>query len=311
MAAGCGPGCADELPAGPSPGERQERAGSELARFEGKKVFITGAARGQGRSHALAFAREGADIIAVDVPAEVATSPYAMASEEDLQETVRLVEECGARIVAQQADVRSQEDLDAAVTAGLAAFGHIDVVVANAGIYSAAPAWEQTEQQWTEMVDINLNGVWRTAKAAIPSMIDAGRGGSIILTSSNLGLVGALNSSSYVSSKHGVVGLMRALANDLGRYRIRVNTVNPTNVPTDMIMNPTLLKIFRPDLDDPKPADVVDALSAGHLLPVPWVEPEDISSAVLWLASDESRFVTGTTLQVDAGAVGQLGNVRQ
>jgi (+)-trans-carveol dehydrogenase len=289
----------------------RRRTESSLTRFEGKSVFITGAARGQGRAHAVAFAEEGADVIAVDVPAAVSTAPYAMASQEDLDETVRLVEERGARIVARQADVRSQADLDAAVAAGLEAFGRIDVVVANAGIYSAAPAWEQTEQQWTQMVDINLNGVWRTAKAAIPSMIAADRGGSIILTSSNLGLVGALNSSSYVSAKHGVVGLMRALANDLGRHSIRVNTVNPTNVPTDMIMNPTLLKIFRPDLDQPTPDDVVDALTAGHLLPVPWVEPEDISRAVLWLASDESRYVTGTSLQVDAGAVGQLGNVRQ
>ncbi|MGD9958069.1 mycofactocin-coupled SDR family oxidoreductase [Nocardioides sp.] len=272
-----------------------------MGMLDGKVAFISGAARGQGRSHATRLAEEGADIVAIDIAEQIDTAIHDMGTEEDLAETVRQVEALDRRIVAAKGDVRVQADMDAAVQSALAEFGHIDVVVANAGIFSYAPAWELTDEQWQDMIDVILTGTWRMVKAAVPSMIESGRGGSIIITSSTAGLKQIPNSAHYVAAKTGLVGLMKALAVELAPHNIRVNTVHPTTVSTPMIQNSPTYKLFRPDLDDPSQDDAIEAFSSVNLIPVPWVEPRDISNAVLWLASQESRFVTGHTLPVDAG----------
>ena len=272
-----------------------------MDRVKDRVAFITGAARGQGRSHALRLAEEGADIVAVDLVAPVDSVGYPLATPEDLDETVALVEKTGRRIVASQADVRDQAALDAAVGRGLEAFGHIDIVCANAGIASFGAAWELPEQTWQDMIDINLTGAWHTVKAAVPSMIEAGRGGVIILVSSVAGLKGVANIAHYVSAKHGLVGLMRTLANELAPHKIRVNTVHPTNVATPMVINDVTFKMFRPDLADPSEEDILEAMTQMQALEIPWVDAIDISNAVLWLASDEARYVTGVALPIDGG----------
>ena len=274
-----------------------------MGRLDGKVAFITGAARGQGRSHALRLAQEGADIIAVDIAEQMSTVPYAMATPEDLDETVRQIEALDRRIVARKADVRDGEALRAAVDEGVAELGRLDIVSANAGIFSNATSEELTEEQWNDMIEVNLSGVWRTCKVAIPHLRAAG-GGSIILTSSTAGLKGFPNFAHYVSAKHGVVGLMRTLALELAPDMIRVNSVHPTSVDTDMIQNENLYALFAPDLEpDQRTREALgERFQALNALPIPWVEPVDISNAVLWLASDESRYVTGVTLPVDAGS---------
>jgi (+)-trans-carveol dehydrogenase len=272
-------------------------------RVEGKVAFVTGAARGQGRSHAVRLAQEGADIIAVDLAGQVASVPYPMATPEDLDQTVKEVEALDRRIVASQADVRDYGALKAALDDGVAQLGRLDIVAANAGIFSFGRAEELPEQTWQDMIDTNLTGVWHAAKAAIPHLRAGGRGGSIILTSSTAGLHGYENMAHYVSAKHGVVGLMRTLALELAPDMIRVNSVHPTSVDTDMIQNAATYALFAPDLDekDRTKERLAERFQAINALPVPWVEPADISNAVLWLASDEARYVTGVTLPVDAG----------
>lgn len=273
-------------------------------RMEGKVAFITGAARGQGRSHALRLAQEGADIIAVDIceNIETVTPYYPLATEEELAETVKSVEALDRRILARKVDTRDLASLQVAFDEGLAEFGHVDTVVANAGIATYGRAWELTAEQWKDMIDVNLTGVFHTARVAIPSMIDADRGGSIIFTSSIGGLKGIQHVAHYVAAKHGVVGLMRTLANELGPHRIRVNTIHPTNVDTIMIQNPGTYAMFSPDDPNPTQEKAMPGFMSLNTLPVPWVEPIDISNAVLFLASDEARYVTGVTFPVDAGA---------
>jgi (+)-trans-carveol dehydrogenase len=270
-------------------------------RVEGKVAFITGAARGQGRSHAIRLAQEGADIIAVDLCAQIDTVPYGMATPADLEETVKAVEALDRRIVATQADVRDYGALKKALDDGVAQLGRLDIVSANAGIFSMGTITELTEQQWQDMIDVNLTGVWHAAKAAIPQLIEQGTGGSIVLTSSAAGLEGMANIGHYVSAKHGVVGLMRTLALELAPHSIRVNSVHPTTVNTDMIQNETTYRMFRPDLENPTSKDAEAAFASINALPIPWVEPVDISNAVLFLASDEARYITGVTLPIDAG----------
>ena len=273
-------------------------------RMEGKVAFITGAARGQGRSHAVRLAQEGADIIAVDICEDIdtVTPYYPLATEEELAETVKAVEALDRRIVARKADVRDLDGLQAAFDEGLAELGRIDTVVANAGIATYGKAWELTGEQWKDMVDVNLTGVFHTAKVAIPSMIEAGRGGSILFTSSIGGLKGIQNVAHYVACKHGIVGLMRTLANELGPHSIRVNTIHPTNVDTIMIQNPGTWAMFSPGDPEPSREKAMPGFLSLNTLPVPWIEPVDISNAVLFLASDEARYVTGVTFPVDAGA---------
>jgi (+)-trans-carveol dehydrogenase len=270
-------------------------------RVAGKVAFITGAARGQGRSHAIRLAQEGADIIAVDVCEDVETVPYGGATEADLAETVKEVEALDRRIVAQKADVRDYAGLKKALDDGVAQLGRLDIVSANAGIFSTAPTAELTEEQWGQMIDINLSGVWRTCKAAIPHLIEGGRGGSITITSSGAGLKGFPNFAHYVSAKHGVVGLMRTLALELAPHSIRVNSIHPTNVDTDMIQNEAIYRLFVPGSENPTRDEFTAVSQSMQALPIPWVEPVDISNALLFLASDEARYITGITFPVDAG----------
>jgi SDR family mycofactocin-dependent oxidoreductase len=273
-----------------------------MGRVEGKVALITGAARGQGRSHALRLAEEGADIIAVDLCAPVDTCPYPMATAEDLAETAALVEKAGRRVLARHADVRDLPALRQAVADGIRELGRLDIVSAGAGIGSFGWSWELSEDTWQEMLDINLTGVWKTTTAAIPHLIKQGTGGSIILTSSLAGQNAFANLSHYTAAKHGVIGLMKALSVELAPHGIRVNTVNPTNVDTMMINNPATYSVFFPGVENPTKQDAESAFFAMHGLRIGWVDPLDISNALLWLASDEARYVTGTSVTVDGGA---------
>jgi (+)-trans-carveol dehydrogenase/(-)-trans-carveol dehydrogenase len=273
-------------------------------RVEGKVAFITGAARGQGRSHAIRLAEEGADIVAVDVCRSIEGVPYEGPTAADLAETVALVEKLDRRIVAVEADVRDQAALSAALERGVSELGRVDIVAANAGISSVPyAAQDLPDDTWTTMLDINLSGVFRTCKAAIPYLVEAGNGGSMILTSSAAGLQPYANVAHYVSAKHGVVGLMRTLALELAPHRIRVNSLHPTQVDTPMIMNKSTYRLFRPDLEHPTREDFEPASQAMNALPIPWVEPRDVSNALLFLASEEARYITGVALPVDAGAL--------
>jgi (+)-trans-carveol dehydrogenase len=271
-------------------------------RVAGKVALITGAARGQGRSHALRLAQEGADIIALDICRQIETVPYPLSTPEDLEETARLVKELGQNVVTHEVDVRDGEALTAAVNDGVAQLGRLDIVIANAGILSVGASFELSEQAWSEVIDINLNGVWRTTKAAVPHLIAGGNGGSIVLTSSIAGLIGQPGIGHYVAAKHGVVGLMKTLALELAPLSIRVNSIHPTNVETGMIMNEATYRVFLPD--DPHPTKEKFAVPAGEMnaLPVPWIQPRDVSNAVLFLASDEACYITGVSLPIDAGA---------
>jgi SDR family mycofactocin-dependent oxidoreductase len=270
-------------------------------RVEGKVAFVTGAARSQGRSHALRLAQEGADIIAVDLCDKVSTiDMYEPATEDDLFETVRLIEELDRRVVATKADVRDSAALAGAVADGVSQLGHLDIVCANAGVFEIVPALETTDQQWRDIIDVNLTGVWNTCKAALPHLLRNGSG-SIVITSSTAGIKGFANTVHYTASKHGVVGIMRALANEFAEHSIRVNTVHPTAVDTTMIRNDKTWNLFLPGVEHPTREQAAAAFQSTHSLPIPWVEPIDISNAVLWLASDEARYVTGVMLPVDAG----------
>jgi SDR family mycofactocin-dependent oxidoreductase len=272
-------------------------------RVEGKVALISGAARGQGRSHAVRLAEEGADIIAFDICADVPGASYPSATEEDLADTVKAVEATGKRILARVADVRDYAAVSSVVSEGVARFGRLDIVSANAGI--AAPpfaAQDMPEDVWQIMFDINLTGVWQTCKAAIPHLIEGGRGGSIVLTSSVAGLKAYQNVANYVAAKHGVVGLMRTLANELAQHFIRVNCLNPTSVSTDMIHNEVTYRQFRPELErTPEVEDVRDIFASLNAMPIPWIEAIDVSNALLFLASDEARYITGVALPIDAG----------
>ena len=274
-------------------------------RVAGKVAFITGAARGQGRSHAIRLAQEGADIIAVDLAGQIASVPYPMSTPDDLAQTVKEVEALDRRIVATRADVRDYGAVKAALDEGVAQLGRLDIVSANAGIFSFGSLAELSETQWQDMLDVNLTGVWHAAKAAIPHIRAGGRGGSIILTSSTAGLRADQYVGHYTAAKHGVVGLMRTMALELAPEMIRVNSVHPTSVDTDMIQNAAMYELFAPDLDqkDRTRELLRGRFQALNALPIPWVEPVDVSNAVLWLASDESRYVTGVTLPVDAGCL--------
>jgi (+)-trans-carveol dehydrogenase len=271
------------------------------ARLQGKVALVTGAARGLGRSHAVRLAEEGADVIAIDVCRDAATASASLARRADLAETVGLVESLGRRALPYEADVRDQAALDRAVEDGLAELGRIDIVCANAAITSFGSTWELSDDEWREVIDVNLTGTWHTVKAAIPTMIEAGRGGAIVFVNSVNGLKAGPGIGHYAASKHGGVGLMRTLASELGVHGIRVNSVHPTLVATDMAKSAAGLRRYFPDADEPTIDDLGDRMRQRHALPVPWVEPVDISNAVVWLASDEARYVTGITVPVDAG----------
>ncbi|WP_101946408.1 mycofactocin-coupled SDR family oxidoreductase [Mycobacterium sp. 3519A] len=274
-------------------------------RVDGKVAFITGAARGQGRSHAVRLAQEGADIIAIDVCRPISrSSEIPAATADDLAKTADLVKAQNRRIVTAEVDVRDYDTLKAAVDSGVEQLGRLDIIVANAGIGNGGATLDKTSaDDWKDMIDVNLSGVWHTVKAAVPHLISGGRGGSIVLTSSVGGLKAYPHTGHYIAAKHGVVGLMRTFAVELGQHSIRVNSVHPTNVNTPLFMNEGTMKLFRPDLENPGPDDLAVAAQFMHVLPVGWVEPVDISNAVLFLASDEARYVTGLTMTVDAGSM--------
>jgi SDR family mycofactocin-dependent oxidoreductase len=273
-------------------------------RVEGKVAFVSGAARGQGRSHAVRLAQEGADIIAIDICKPVDNVVYPAATPADLAETADLVKGYDRRIVTAEVDVRDYDALKAAVDSGVAQLGRLHIIVANAGIGNGGNKLHKIRENiWQDMIDVNLSGVWKTVKAGVPHILAGERGGSIVLTGS-VGAHKALpHTGHYIAAKHGVVGLMRAFAVELGQHRIRVNSVHPSQVNTPMTMNDVTFKLFRPDLENPGPDDFAPFSQMTHTLPVPWVEAVDISNAVLFLASDESRYVTGVSLPVDAGAL--------
>jgi SDR family mycofactocin-dependent oxidoreductase len=264
-------------------------------KLEGRVAFITGAARGQGRSHAVRLAAEGADIIAVDICAQIESVPHPMATAEDLAQTVREVEALGRRVVATRADVRDEAALQAAYDAGAAELGPADIVVANAGI--APMARDEKPEAWRDAIDVNLTGVFHTVEVAIPSMTERGAGGAIVLIGSTSALTGiggpTRGGIGYAAAKHGVVGLMRVYANNLAPHRIRVNSVHPTGVRTPMVINQAMAEFLA---QDPSLAN-----ANANALPVKILEPEDISNAVLWLVSDDACYVTGVALPVDAG----------
>lgn len=273
-----------------------------MGRLAGKVALITGAARGQGQAHAVRMAEEGADIIAVDICGPIDTVPYEAASEQDLEVTAKEVEARGRKVVARVADVRDYSALKAAIDEGVAQLGRLDIVVANAGIWSHAPSHEMSENQWQTMIDINLTGVWHTTKAATPIMIEQGSGGSMILISSTAGLMGFANMAHYTAAKHGVTGLTKTLAAELGPHNIRVNSIHPTGVLTKMVNNDTMFRLFRPDLENPGIDDAAEALAQLNILPLPWMDPVEISHSVVFLASDEAKYITGVALPVDAGS---------
>ncbi|MFD3582433.1 mycofactocin-coupled SDR family oxidoreductase [Streptomyces sp. NPDC058683] len=275
-------------------------------RVEGKVAFITGAARGQGRSHALRLAEEGADIIAIDICEDIDSAHYPLATEKDLAETARLVEGVGRRIVTRRADVRDRSSLVSAVRDAVAELGRLDIVVANAGI--APVGLDVPPQGFLDAVSVNLVGVVNTVEAAYPYL---GSGASVICIGSSAGLMaGSVDSpesgpggAGYSHAKRGVARFVHDLALQLAPRLIRVNTVHPTNCDTDMLQSGPMYRIFRPDLDDPGREDVEESFRTTQPMPIPYVDPSDISNAVLFLASDESRYVTGLQMKVDAGAI--------
>ncbi|AHK29667.1 2-hydroxycyclohexanecarboxyl-CoA dehydrogenase [Rhodococcus opacus PD630] len=262
-------------------------------RFENKVVFVTGAARGQGRAEAVRFASEGADVIAIDACTEFASTAYPGATRDDLAETVRLVESRGRRIVAAAADVRDFDGLSRALADGIEQLGRLDVVIANAGICSGALSWEITAEQWQETVDVNLTGTFHTAKAAVPYLIEQGEGGAVVFTSSVSGLKGTPFTGHYVATKHGITGLAKTMANELGEHRIRVNTVHPAGVDTGMKVR------------DLHPLIARYASTLGSIyqnsLPYRITQPEDVAAVVAWVCSDEAKYITGAQIPVDLG----------
>ncbi|OBC17114.1 3-ketoacyl-ACP reductase [Mycobacterium sp. 852013-50091_SCH5140682] len=275
-----------------------------MNRLDGKVALITGAARGQGRSHALRLAEEGADIIALDICRQIDSVPYPMADLDDLATTVDLIKSRGRRIFAAEVDVRDLPGMQEAVAAGVAELGRLDIVVANAGtLNDTAPLWELSEQQFADQIDVNLTGVWKTIKATVPTLLRQNDGGAVILISSISGLTVELNVGHYAAAKHGVNGLMRTLSGELAPYGIRVNSINPTNVNTLMINNPRYNRLFAGGKEGATQEDALPALTAMHALPVPFLEPVDVSNAVVYLASDDGRYVTGTAHVIDAGAL--------
>ncbi|HMC40396.1 MAG TPA: mycofactocin-coupled SDR family oxidoreductase [Acidimicrobiales bacterium] len=266
-----------------------------MGRLEGKVALITGAARGQGRSHAVRLAAEGADIIGIDVCQQLVKG-YPGATEADLDETARLVTETGRSMLARKGDVRSFDDLSSIVTEGVGRFGRLDVVVANAGIFAYGRLWEIELDQWQDVIDVNLTGVFHTLKATVPTMIEQGEGGSIILISSVSGLKGTPFTAAYTASKHGVTGLCRTLANELGEHKIRVNSIHPASVPTPMISDPGLFDLILEHSETLAPIYM-------NTLPYSGMAPDYVSHMVVYLASEESKYMTGAQIPIDFGTL--------
>jgi SDR family mycofactocin-dependent oxidoreductase len=274
-----------------------------MKELEGKTALITGAARGQGRTHAVTLAREGANVVCTDLHEEISPVPYAMATAGDLAETVRLVEAEGAKAVAMTVDVRRSDQVDAAAERAVEEFGSLDVACANAGIWAAEELSKMTDEQWQTVIDINLTGVFNTLRAAAREMVgqDSGR---IICTASTAGRAGMANFGNYVAAKWGVLGMVKSAALELAPHHITVNAICPACVKTDMMFeNKALYRVFRPDLEDPTTADVEGTImEALHKLPEPWIEPEEVSDIVVFLASERGRHISGTGFDITMGA---------
>ena len=265
-----------------------------MGKLDGKVALITGAARGQGRAHAVAMAGEGADIAALDICRDLPYPRYSLACAEDMQETVDLVQQTGRRALGLEADVRSAGDMEKAVEKTISEFGHIDVLVCNAGIADMALTWDITEDWWDDMIDTNLKGYWLAVKYVVPHMLARNQGGRIIMTSSVAGLRGEPGMAHYCASKWGVVGLAKSLAQELSQHNITVNTLHPTGVDTDIITGMAEAASMAKE-------DLVEFISEGHTMPVKLIESMDVANAALWLATDEARFITGHRMKVDAG----------
>jgi SDR family mycofactocin-dependent oxidoreductase len=267
-----------------------------MGMLDGKVAFITGAARGQGRAHAVKMAAEGADVIAIDICADIATAPYALSTPEDLEETVQQVKALNRRIVARTVDTRDNASVRAAVHDGVSELGRLDIVVANAGIAPLVLDPADPVQSWQDVIDTNLTGTFNTVEAALPTIVAGQEGGSVIIISSTAGIKGSLamktvGGYAYTASKHAIVGLMRGYANDYAKHSIRVNTVHPTGVDTPMVNNEAMANLMANR----------DVSAWVNLLPVGRMTPADMSNAVAWLASDQARYITGAVIPVDAG----------
>ena len=280
----------------PTAGESPARG-----RVAGKVALISGAARGQGRSHAVRLAQEGADIIALDICANIPSVNYELATSSDLEETVRQVEGLDRRIVAVEVDVREAGAVDEAVAAGVAALGRLDVISAGAGVGVAGQTIDLDDQAWRDAIDVNLTGAWHVAKSGAKHIIAGQNGGVIVFTGSAVALKPVQNVGPYLASKHGLVGLTRSLALELASHRIRVNCIHPTSVDTAMIHNETTYRLFRPGAETITRAEVSEIYRTLNVLDVDWIDAVDISNALLFLASDEARYITGIELPVDAG----------
>jgi SDR family mycofactocin-dependent oxidoreductase len=271
-----------------------------MGRFDGKVVLITGGARGQGRSHAVRFAQEGADVAFCDIAAQLETVPYPMSTPDDLAETVRLVEDLDRRCVAVQADVRDRGQLDAFTEQARTELGRIDFLLANAGIFTFSTVAEMDDRTWRETIDTNLTGVFHAMRAVLPAMVAQGYG-RIVATSSMAGKTGFANIAHYCAAKWGVIGLVKSVAQEVAGNGITVNAVCPTGVDTTMIQNDAAYRLFLPDVQNPTREDAAPAFQGLNAIPVPWVEPIDISNAMAFLCSDEARYITGETIAVAAG----------
>jgi len=270
-----------------------------MGKLEGKVALITGGARGQGRSHALTLAAEGCDIAFCDISEPLKTTLYRTSTTEDRLATEKEVLETGRRCLAVEADVRDRPAMEGFVARTIDELGHIDIVLANAGMTSFAPVWEMSYEIWDETIDICLTGVWNTVRPALPHMVER-KQGSIVLTSSNAGLTPIPNVASYVAAKHGVTGLMKVLAVELAAFNIRVNSVHPCGVNTPLVMNQPGLDLFS-GKENATFEDAEPGMKSLNLLDVALIQPEDVSQAILYLVSDAARYVTGTALTVDAG----------
>lgn len=270
------------------------------AELQGKVALVTGAARGQGRSHALRLAEEGANVVAIDLCGQVDTVPYDMSTEDDLQSTVKLVEGTGSRILSAVVDARDASAMQEIADRGVEEFGHLDIVCANAGIWSAGGIRDVSTDAWEDMLAINLTGAFHTAKATVEHLVASG-GGSFIATSSVFGLKGRGGIVAYTAAKHGVSGLVRDMAAELAPHCVRVNSIHPGSVDTAMVRNEYIYKLFRPEKDHPVYDDAKAGISAMNALPIDLMSARDISEMVVFLASDRARYITGTSIPVDAG----------
>jgi SDR family mycofactocin-dependent oxidoreductase len=271
-----------------------------MGRFDGKTVLVTGGARGQGRSHALAFAREGADIVITDIAQQVASVPYKMSSVSDLGETAAQVEALDQRCLAVQADARDTEATSAAVDQAVGRFGKIDILIVNHGLLSLSPVADMSDEMWDDVIGTDLTGVFKSVRAVLPHMIAQGSG-RIVATSSMAGRTGLPTVAHYCAAKWGVIGFIKSVAREVAANGITVNCICPTNVDTDMIHNDAFYALFAPDVTNPTREDVIPGFTSLNAIQIPWIEAIDISNAMLFLASDEARYITGEALHVSAG----------